>query len=121
TGRRLVVPFRSLDQVEVLVGERFIVVVDDRQRRIMEDVEQSPELTGTPEPDAVSLFFPAAAIYILIFPSGRITGTWFRLDIIPPHVFGSFSIRPDICARHGARVTADALVQMKQHRKLRPD
>ena len=66
--RGLVVHRRRLDQVEVLVGERLVVVVDHRQVRVVEDVEQPPLLARSLEVDARRFLLPPALVDGLVFP-----------------------------------------------------
>jgi hypothetical protein len=67
------------------------------------------------------LLFPTAFVNFLIFPFAGISGTRLGFYIVPPHVFCSFSVGPDIFAGDGAGMAADALVKMKDHRNLRSD
>jgi hypothetical protein len=63
-------------------------------------------------------FPPASHENILIFPFTGITGSWFCLDIIPPHIFRPFSVGPGIFARDRTGMAANALVKMKYHGDL---
>ena len=78
-------------------------------------------LAGTFELDrdtftaAVAFLFPAALIDILVFPLARITGTRLGLYIIPPLIFGTFTVCPYVLASNRTSVATDTLVQMKNH------
>ena len=77
---------------------------------VSEDSQGSPGL----EPQIPLLCFPATLESPLIFPGLRKTNTRLSLDIVPPHVLGASSTRPQGLAGHRARVTVDALVEEKR-------
>src|SRR5262249_24331015 len=72
----------------VVVGERLVVVVDLRQVRIGEDLEQHAEPAPLLEPDApVVLALPTSLPPLLILPVFWISDPGFGLDIVEPRVF----------------------------------
>src|SRR5262249_51997627 len=64
---------------------------------------------------------PAAAVFGLVLPTCRVSGTRLGLHVVPVHVLGALAVGPDVLARDRAGVAADALVQVKDHRNLRSE
>ena len=65
--------------------------------------------------------FPAAAILFLILPLFGVTNTRFRLNVVPEHVLGSFTIGPDILAGDSTGVAPQTLVHIENHPHLLHD
>src|SRR5215831_14049926 len=120
----LIVAQRRVEQVLVVVGPGFEVVVKLGQIGVVEDVgERSPlALQAQPQP-LLSLAFdhPAAAVLGLVLPTCRVSGTRLGLHVVPVHVLGALAVGPNVLARDGASVTTDALVQMEDHCDLRSE
>ena len=119
SGRRLVVSRGRFDQVQVLVGERLVVVVDHRHVGVVEDVQQPLLLAGALQRNPAADRLPAALVDVLVLPLGRIAGAGLGFHVVPPHVLGTLAIGPDVLAGDRAGVAADALVQVEHHRDLR--
>src|SRR6185437_10316871 len=121
---RLLVGQRRVDQVLVVVGPGLEIVVERRQIGVVEDVAQRAPLALQPQPQALlplAVDHPAAAVFGLVFPTCRVSRTRLGLHVVPVHVFGALAIGPDVLARDAAGVTADALIQVKDHRNLSSD
>jgi len=115
-GGDLVVRFGGLDQVQVLVGPRFVVIVDDRQVGVVEDVQQALLLAGGAQLElAVLVLDPTALERLLVFPLAGITRAGLGFDVVPPHVFRALAVGPDVLAGDGTGVAPDALVQVERH------
>src|SRR5690606_35577033 len=56
---------------------------------------------------------------LLVFPFLRETDAGLGLDIVEPGICHTFAVGPDVLARHGAGVAADALVEIEHHSNLR--
>ncbi len=119
-GGGLVVAGRRVEQVPVAEGERLVVILEGGQRRVIEQLEQAAELRMEAQAQLAVLVDPAAAVFVLIFPLGRIPRSRPRLDVVPPHILGALAVGPKVLARNRASMAPDALIQMKEHAHVRP-
>jgi hypothetical protein len=85
---------------------------------IVEDVLHALLFARALQIDPTVFLLPPPLLVILIFPFAGVTRTGLRLDIVPPHVLGAFSVSPDVLARDRTRMTANAFVEVKYHRDL---
>ena len=119
--RRLVFTLRRVEQVLVAECERFVVVVQFGQGRVVEQIGKSLGPAVKLQLDPNPVFLPAAAIVFLILPPGWIAGTRSGFDVVPPHVLGALAVGPQVLARDAARMAADALVEVEQHAHMGSD
>ena len=120
----LAIAQRRVDQVLIVIGPWLEIVVERRQVGVVKDVAQRSPLALKTQPQTLlplAVDHPAAAIFVLVFPTCRVSRTRLGLHVVPVHVLGALAIRPDVLAREAAGVTADALIQVKDHRNLRSD
>ncbi|ADH06717.1 hypothetical protein BMB171_C1904 [Bacillus thuringiensis BMB171] len=54
--------------------------------------------------------FPAAFIFLLIFPLLRITNARFCFYVIEVHIFSTWTICPGVFARYATSMAADAFI-----------
>jgi hypothetical protein len=66
----------------------------------------------------IRLRFPTTLVDILVFPLTWVTGTGFGFNIVPPLVFSTLSIRPDILTGDGTGMTPDTFIEVEHHRDL---
>ena len=87
----------------------------------MEDIADNLQLACGLELDLVLLFvlLPTTLVLILVFPLRGEPGARLGFNVIPPHIVGAFTVRPNVLTSDTARVAADALVQMEHHADLR--
>ena len=133
-GSRLIITGLGFDEVQILICEWLIVIIDDRQARVMKNISEALQLAGTLELDgvlgyvaaaaavaiataalrsigsAITLFLPATLLDILVFPLARVTGTGLGLDIVPPLILSSLAVGPDVLAGNRASVAANTFV-----------
>src|SRR5690606_4054248 len=62
---------------------------------------------------------PPALPAVLVLVGAGVPQAGAGLDVVEPHVLHPGAVRPRLLARHRARVTPDALVQVHHHRHLR--
>ena len=116
-NRLMVLPLRA-DERLIVIGPRFIVVIELRLIRMIEELQQALRLrTGTQLQLAI-LEFPAALPLRLVLPVLRVADARFGLDIVEIHIFRALTVGPDILAGDGARMAANALVKIHDHRNL---
>ena len=112
----------SLEQTIVVVGPRLVVVVDLRHIGVCED---RCELLQTPTAARNELAglgqAPPALPVILIFPGARIANTRSGLNVVEPHVLGTFAVRPCLLTGYRTGVAANALVKVHHHDDLTHD
>ena len=109
-------------QAIVIVCPRLVVVVDLRHVGVCED---RCELLQTPTAARNELAglgqAPSALPAFLIFPSAGIANTRAGLNVVEPHVLGTFAVRPRLLTRHRTGVAANALVKVHHHDNLTHD
>src|SRR5574337_590908 len=109
-------------QMLVIESEGLVIIVDLRQVRIGEDLRQDRELAALLWGDlAVLRPLPAAAPALLVLPVLRIADAGLGLDVVEPGVCHALTRGPHLLAGDRACVTADALVEVQDHRDLRAD
>jgi hypothetical protein len=59
--------------------------------------------------------FPSTFIVELIFPECGKSCAGLGFHIVPPHVLGAGTIRPNVFAADAASMTPDAFVEVKDH------
>jgi hypothetical protein len=111
----LIVALGRIHDVLVVVGPRLVVVVEARQTRVVEDVEEFARSAVQSQPQSAVVDTPSALVLLLVLVQRRVAGPRLRLDVVPPHVFGAAAVRPQVLAGNAARVTTDALVQVEHH------
>ena len=120
--REVLLPRRSVQQVLVVVGPRFVVVVDLGHLRVAEDVEQLVEPAAALEAQPAALGdLPAALPFLLVLVLPGVAETRTGLHVVEPHVLGAGAVGPRLFAGDRAGVAADALVEVHHHRHLGHD
>ncbi len=110
---------RRLDEGVVVVGPRLVVVLEARQHRVGEDLEQllEPATRAQLEPAALREH-PAALPAFLVLVRAGVAEAGAGLDVVPPDVLSAGTVGPRLLARDRAGVAADALVEVHHHRHL---
>ena len=118
TCRRCGFGQRRVLQVGVVESEGLVVIVDLRHVRIGEDIEQAGELAAGLELQLAVDQLPATLPDFLVFPLLRVTDAGLGFDVVEPGVFHALAVGPDVFTRHGAGVTANALVEVEDKGEL---
>jgi hypothetical protein len=118
-GGGLVVAGGGGEQLVVAVGPRLVIVVQYRQRRIVEQARERGRLSALAEGELSVLALPAALVAILVLPEHRIAGARPGLDVVPPRVLHAAPVGPLVLACDAARMAADALVEVEDRGHLR--
>jgi hypothetical protein len=111
----LVITFRGIEEILILIGPRLIILIESGKSRVMEDIGEPTCLTMEFQTQLAILFFESALVLVLILPGGGVACAWLRLYIVPPHVFGTLPVSPDILASNATSVATNALVQVENH------
>jgi hypothetical protein len=112
-GSRLIIAGRSIEQFIVAKGERLIIIIHGRQGRIMENLSKGTGLAGTLQPQLLATLHPAAAVFILVLPAGRIAGSRLGFHVVPPHIFRPLTVGPLVFASDTASMATDTLVEVE--------
>ena len=113
----MVAPF-CVNQRLVVVRPRLVVVVHLGLLRMVEQLCKARRHAAGLESEHAVLQLPAALPLLLILPLLRIADAGLRLDVVEIHILRAAPVRPDVLAEDGARMTADALVEIHDHRNL---
>jgi hypothetical protein len=79
----------------------------------MENLSQRTAAATDLQLQRLALHFPAALVLFLIFPFGRVAGSWLGLNIVPPHVFATFAVGPQVLAGNAASVATDTFIEVE--------
>ena len=118
TRHGLVVAPLRVDQRLIVVRPRLIVVVHLGLLRMVKELREARDLAAGLEAQLAVLQLPAALPFFLILPLLRVADAGFCLDVVEIHILRAASVRPDVLAQDGARMTANALVEIHDHRDL---
>lgn len=123
TGRGLIIPLRSVEEVLVIVGPGFEIVINTREIGVIKDVRESPPLALKAKAalPRARVTLPPTTILLLVLLKGPVADTGLCLNVIPEDVLGALTICPDVLAGDRAGVATDALVKVEDHRKLGTD
>ena len=106
--------------MQVIVGEgidiTFSVVISHLRRvGIVKEIGKHIGFTAITKFQFVAILYPASFPQILFFPLFRIAYTRLGFDIVPPHVFGSLPVCPDIFAGNRTGIATNTLFQIEGH------
>ena len=117
-GHRLMILALGVDERFVIVSPRLVIIVHFRLVGMIEELGQ-PFQFGTGTQTQLAVFeLPATLPFFLIFPMLGIADAGLGFYIIEVHVFRTLAVGPDILAGDGARMAANALVKIHDHRNL---
>ena len=109
---------RRVLQARIVIGERLVVIVDLRQVRVGEDVQQLRCAPAGLELQLAVDQRPAAPPFFLVFPVFWIADTGLGFDVIEPDIFHTLAVGPRVFARYGTSVATNTLVQVKDECEL---
>ena len=116
-GRRRLGQRRIL-QARIVVGEGLVVIVDLRQIRIGENVQQLRHAAAGFQLQLAVVQHPAAFPFLLVLPLLGIADTGLGLDVVEPDVFHALAVGPGVLTRHRAGVASDTFVQIEDKCEL---
>ncbi|MNI72206.1 hypothetical protein D3C73_1281340 [compost metagenome] len=107
-----------MEQAVVIVRPRLVEVVQIGHIRIVKNIRQLRDRPAGPQRQLAAAQYPAALVFVRIFPFLRISRSRPGLHVVVPHILRAGAVGPGVLTGDRAGMAADALVEVHHHRDL---